>query len=98
MSNTKANTKTTLTLFRYTGPNSAITMVVEDGQGNPQDMDVILWGGAIVELPPKHEVTLALIHQGYLETVSEAQVLPAPTATVVTEVSEAANAESKAKA
>lgn len=62
------------TTYRYTGPNSAVTLKVSDGAGGFKDQDVILWSGQNVELPSDHEVTKALEHQGLLEPISQAQV------------------------
>lgn len=62
------------TTYRYTGPNSAVTLKVSDGAGGLKDQDVILWSGQTVELPSDHEVTKALEHQGLLEPISQAQV------------------------
>lgn len=62
------------TTYRYTGPNSAVTLKVSDGAGGLKDQDVILWSGRNVELPSDHEVTKALEHQGLLEPISQAQV------------------------
>lgn len=62
------------TTYRYTGPNSAVTLKVSDGAGGFKDQDVILWSGQNVELPSGHEVTQALEHQGLLEPISQAQV------------------------
>jgi phage tail protein X len=60
--------------YRYTGPNSAVTLKVSDGAGGLKDQDVMLWHGRNVELPADHEVTRTLAHQGLLEPISEAQV------------------------
>ncbi|WP_201747021.1 hypothetical protein [Limnohabitans sp. TS-CS-82] len=60
--------------YRYTGPNSAVTLKVSDGAGGFKDQDVILWSGQNVELPSDHEVTKALEHQGLLDPISQAQV------------------------
>ena len=65
------------TTYRYTGPNSAVTLKVSDGAGGFKDQDVILWSGQTVELPSDHEVTKALEHQGLLEPISQAQVAEA---------------------
>jgi hypothetical protein len=61
------------TTYRYTGPNSAVTLKVPTSEGGTVDQDVILWSGQNVELPSDHEVTKALEHQGLLEPVSQAQ-------------------------
>lgn len=66
------------TTYRYTGPNSAVTLKVSDGAGGLKDQDVILWSGQNVDLPADHEVTVAMLHQGLLEPISQAQA-PAPT-------------------
>lgn len=62
------------TTYRYTGPNSAVTLKVPTSEGGTADQDVILWSGQNVELPSDHEVTKALEHQGLLEPISQAQV------------------------
>lgn len=61
------------TTYRYTGPNSAVTLKVSDGAGGLKDQDVILWNGQNVDLPADHEVTVAMLHQGLLEPISQAQ-------------------------
>ncbi len=66
------------TTYRYTGPNSAVTLKVSDGAGGLKDQDVILWNGQNVDLPADHEVTVAMLHQGLLEPISQAQA-PVPT-------------------
>lgn len=60
------------TTYRYTGPNSAVTLKVPTSDGGTADQDVILWSGQTVELPCDHEVTKALEHQGLLEPISSA--------------------------
>ena len=60
--------------YRYTGPNSAVTLKVSDGAGGFKDQDVMLWRGQTVALPSEHDVTKALEHQGLLEPISQAQV------------------------
>jgi hypothetical protein len=62
------------TTYRYTGPNSAVTLKVPTSEGGTADQDVILWSGQTVELPSDHEVTKALEHQGFLEPISQSQV------------------------
>lgn len=54
------------TMYRYTGPNSAITLKVPSRDGGTADQDVILWSGQTVELPSDHGVTQTLEHQGLL--------------------------------
>ena len=55
--------------YFYTGPNSAITLVVLDKEQQPTDVDVVLWRDTVVELPEAHEATQVLLHQGLLTAV-----------------------------
>lgn len=66
--------------FRYTGPNSAITLIVLDKEQTPKDLDVILWHDSIVELPEEHEAVQVLLHQGLLEAIEQTQSAPAESA------------------
>jgi hypothetical protein len=59
--------------YRYTGPNSAVTLKVGDGAGGLKDQDVMLWKGRTVDMPADHEVTKVLVHQGLLVPTGKAQ-------------------------
>lgn len=55
-----------MTTYQYHGPNSSVTLKVDDGAGNFIDQDVVFWRGQNVDLPADHPVTLALASQGFL--------------------------------
>lgn len=55
--------------YLYTGPNSAITLVVLDKEEQPSNLDVVLWHDTVVELPESHEATQVLLHQGLLTPI-----------------------------
>lgn len=63
--------------YRYVGPNSAVTIVVTNGQGTSAEREVMLWTGREVELPEDHEYTQQLLAQQLLEAVP--QLAPAAT-------------------
>ncbi len=53
--------------YLYVGPNSSVTLRVGDDMCDFNDLDVILWSGQQVSLPAEHEITLALLNQGFLK-------------------------------
>ena len=58
--------------FTYSGPNSAITLVLADST----EQEIILWTGSLVNLPADHEAVIALVAQGWLTLAAK----PAPAA------------------
>lgn len=54
--------------FTYSGPNSAITLVLADRT----EQEIILWTGGLVNLPDDHEAVMALVAQGWLSLVAPA--------------------------
>lgn len=56
--------------YRYSGPNSAVTLVVPDAKGTPVERGVMLWAGRDVVLPEGHEYTQALLKQGLIAPVA----------------------------
>ncbi len=52
--------------FIYAGPNSAVTLKVQDAQGVMVDREVMLWNGSTVELPSDHAFTDVLLKQRLL--------------------------------
>jgi hypothetical protein len=65
--------------YRYSGPNSAVTLKVSDGQGGLKDQDVVLWHGREVELPANHEWVATLLAKGFLTPAPAAPKEAAPT-------------------
>ena len=65
------------TIYRYTGPNSAITLMTSDGTNGLKSQDVLLWHDQNVELPADHEVTQTWLSQGLLEPVNDKSVTTA---------------------
>lgn len=62
--------------YRYLGPNSAVTLVVKDGDGADVERDVMLWQGREVSLPEKDPYTQQLLAQLLLDP---APITSAPT-------------------
>lgn len=64
--------------FTYSGPNSAITLVLADST----EQEIILWTGSLVNLPADHEAVIALVAQGWLTLAAPAApaAKPAPAA------------------
>jgi hypothetical protein len=60
--------KGTIMRYRYTGPNSAVTLKVSDGKDGLKDQDVVLWNGREIDLPANHEWVATLLAKGYLKT------------------------------
>ena len=54
--------------FTYSGPNSAITLVLADST----EQEIILWTGSSVSLPADHDAVMALVAQGWLTLVAPA--------------------------
>ena len=79
--------------YRYTGPNSAVTLRVPDGAGGIKDQDVLLWNGSEVDLPDDHAAVKTLEAQKYLTRVAApAQAPKAEAATTATATASAAPA------
>lgn len=70
--------------YRYSGPNSAVTLVVSDGAGGQNDQDVLLWHDQDVVLSSDHEVTQVLLQRGWLELLPQADKVAAAPATATT--------------
>jgi hypothetical protein len=66
--------------YRYSGPNSAVTLVVTDPKGIPVERDVMLWSGRDVVLPEGHAYTQALLKQGLIAEKAAPVSPPAPAA------------------
>ena len=66
--------------YRYSGPNSAVTLVVPDLKGVPVERDVMLWSGRDVVLSEGHAYTLALLKQGLIAEKAAPVSAPAPAA------------------
>lgn len=64
--------------YRYTGPNSAATIVVIDARGAASEHEVMLWRDRDVELPEDGEYTKQLLAQGLITPVIAAIPTPAP--------------------
>lgn len=75
--------------YLYTGPNSAITLIVLDKEQMPTDVHVMLWNNTEVDMPESHEATNVLLHQGFLKPVEVA---------VETKAAEPESVKPKAKA
>lgn len=64
--------------YRYSGPNSAVTLTISDGKGQSVERDVMLWRGREVRLPEDHPYTQQLLAQRLIEAVSPPAPAPAP--------------------
>jgi hypothetical protein len=65
--------------YSYTGPNSAVTIIVTDAKGESVQRDVMLWCGRDVTLPEDHAYTQQLLAQGLITPVAPAAAVePAP--------------------
>ena len=67
--------------FRYSGPNSAVTLKAGDGKGATSELNVMLWHGREVELPENHDYVKVLVAKGHLAPVlgaTPAASAPAP--------------------
>ena len=62
--------------YRYSGPNSAVTLVVTDPGGVPVERDVMLWSGRDVVLPEGHPYTQALLGQQLIEPPPAGKAAP----------------------
>ncbi|MGP8489510.1 hypothetical protein ACT2FY_44910 [Paraburkholderia fungorum] len=62
--------------YRYSGPNSAVTLVVTDPGGVPVERDVMLWSGRDVVLPEGHPYTQALLGQQLIAPVPAEKAAP----------------------
>lgn len=52
----------TMQNYRYTGPNSAITLVLADNS----EHEAIMWTNSVVALPDDHDTVATLLAQGLL--------------------------------
>lgn len=66
--------------YRYSGPNSAVTLKVSDGQGGLKDQDVVLWNGQEIDLPANHEWVATLLAKGHLSPVPVKETASTPKA------------------
>jgi hypothetical protein len=55
--------------YRYSGPNSAVTLKVSDGKGGLKDQDALLWHGQEIDLPAEHEWVIVLLAKGFLTPI-----------------------------
>lgn len=83
--------------FRYSGPNSAVTLKVSDGQGGTRDQDVLFWHGHEVELPADHDYVKVLVAKGYLTLVPTVQAAAAQEAAPTEPKAAATEKSGKAK-
>lgn len=75
--------------FLYTGPNSAISLILYDEQKMPKDLEVMLWQDTVVEMPEDHEAVQVLVHLGHLTPVEERESISPEAAVEVAEIEDA---------